>query len=117
MTKYYASYHPDLIEYGFHVECVGQVNTKMAGSGRGHTCYFYRRSKNTVVPEASVDCEPTNDPESTIDPVPTIDPLFQKGFEILEKANDDVLEWIQSCLQEQVSKGRTRSQTQIFRCG
>ena len=100
-AKYYASFHTEMKmvgKYGFDLQYLGQLPTKMCGSGRQHTCYFYKRQR---IPRVKVN---TRSGHSEV----LIDPLFQKGFEILNKEKDGVLAWIHSCLQ---SNRRTRTQT------
>lgn len=44
--KYLISYRPPrrvIDEYGYEVECIHQMNTKMFGSGESHMAYFYKR--------------------------------------------------------------------------
>ena len=33
-----------MLSYGFDVELVGKMTTKMCGSGEGNTCFFYKKS-------------------------------------------------------------------------
>jgi hypothetical protein len=92
-AKYYVNYQREkrMIEYGFNVQCVGQIRVRMTGSRYTKTCYFYRREDSSY-------------PGSR-----DIDPLFQSGFKILHLHKNQVLEWVDGCLEaEQV--GRTRSQ-------
>ena len=49
-AKYLICYRSqqDIIEFGYHVDFMGQLSTKMAGSSQGHTVRFYCRSKSKI---------------------------------------------------------------------
>ncbi|DAZ93126.1 TPA: LOW QUALITY PROTEIN: hypothetical protein N0F65_009702, partial [Lagenidium giganteum] len=125
-AKFLASFHsPRKITemYGFNVESIGRVNTSMAGSSEGHTCYFYRRvaAPNSDIEDDDVvvvetvdtkdkDAKDAKDDADADQALLHIDPLFRTGFDILNRGKDGVLAWIVSFFGEQSAGGRTRRQ-------